>query len=83
MMGEVSGADYNIYQMTFFIGWPLAATIYVVISRIFPPSGLGISEGLAGYDEDEVIEGLPAKENLSSIQENGKEVTSTVAKQEV
>lgn len=82
-MGEVTGADYNIYQMTFFVGWPLAATFYLVINRIFPPPGLGISEGLEGYDENEVIEGLPEEEHPASIATNEKEATSTVAKQEV
>jgi hypothetical protein len=63
MMGGkyLSGPAYNIYQMTFFVGFPLAVISYFTICKIFPPPGLGIQEELEGYGDNvehgDIIEG--------------------------
>jgi hypothetical protein len=33
-----------MFQLTYFIGFPLGFGSYVVLSKIWPPAGLGISE---------------------------------------
>jgi NCS1 family nucleobase:cation symporter-1 len=62
MMGGVhlKSAAYNIYQMTFFVGYPLSGISYFIICKIFPPIGLGVQEELEGYDDEiapHIIEG--------------------------
>lgn len=67
----INHADYKMYQMTFFIGYPLAGGLYIVINRIFPPEGLGIAEELPGYGEDissgTVIEGIAADYDTEKV----------------
>lgn len=58
-------ADYKMYQMTFFIGYPLGLIFYVAICNIWPPSSVGIQENLPEIDESDVastsiINGNPA-----------------------
>ncbi|RDW57037.1 hypothetical protein BP6252_13909 [Coleophoma cylindrospora] len=56
--------EYKIYQMTFFVGYPLAGALHYLFSWLFPPVGLGIQEQLEGYDEDganDVIQGISVK----------------------
>jgi NCS1 family nucleobase:cation symporter-1 len=46
MMGAkyTHGADYKMFQMSFFIGYPLAVVTHITINKIFPPNGLGLAE---------------------------------------
>lgn len=81
----INHADYKMYQMTFFIGYPFAGCLYIAINKIFPPSGLGISEELPGYGADIssseiVIDGVAAdydKENIV-VKEGAKSVDESV-----
>lgn len=57
-------ADYKMYQMTFFIGYPLGIIFYVTICKIWPPSHIGIQEDFPEPDESDgvsgtVIDGVP------------------------
>ncbi|RDW57166.1 hypothetical protein BP6252_13814 [Coleophoma cylindrospora] len=56
MQGRTTGVDYRIYQISFFVGYPIAVVTYIIINKIFPPEGLGIEEDLEGPPEP-VIEG--------------------------
>lgn len=82
MVGKVSGADYNIYQMTFFVGFPLV-TFYLLINKFFPPPGLGISEDLEGYNDADVIDGLSDGQDVEATGEKEKDVFSTLVTPEV
>jgi hypothetical protein len=69
---KMLGADYKIFQITFFVGYPLAGLLYVAICKIFPPAGLGIQEQLDGYDTDvisseDVIDGISATEGKDEV----------------
>jgi NCS1 family nucleobase:cation symporter-1 len=87
MMGGnyIIRTDYKMYQMTFFIGYPLSATLYIIFSKLFPPQGLGIAEELDGYDGDiipsgNVIEGVVADYNTEKmvVKEGSKSVDESV-----
>lgn len=60
-----TGADYRIYQMSFFVGYPLAVLLFVGLTKIWPPTGLGVEVALPGYESDGatdsegVLEGMP------------------------
>jgi len=79
MRGKTDGVAYRIYQMSFFVGYPIAVCTYIVINKIWPPEGLGIAENLSEPPEDgEVIEGS-TPENLS---ESEKDVGIVEVKQD-
>lgn len=82
MMGgrHTLGADYKIYQISFFVGFPIAIGAYVAICRVFPPPGLGISESLDSYEstegfKPEIIEGT---HDMEAGVEKGKETVAVV-----
>lgn len=64
MMGYTGGVDYRMYQMSFFVGYPIAVTTYIIINKFFPPEGLGIQVELEGPPET-VIEGVSGEESIS------------------
>jgi hypothetical protein len=80
MRGHSYGVAYNIYQMTFFVGWPLALTFYIAINKFFPPPGLGVSEELEGYDDSEVIEGVSeSHDDFEAAGEKKRSIALTAA----
>ena len=62
-----TGADYRIYQMSFFVGYPLAVLLFIGLSKIWPPTSLGVEVALPGYESDGaadsegVLEGVPVE----------------------
>jgi hypothetical protein len=55
---NILGVDFKMYQITYFIGAPVSVALYVLVCRIFPPPGLGVSEDI-NYDRTgEVIDGI-------------------------
>lgn len=65
-------ASYKMYQMTFFIGYPLSTILYIIFSKIWPPPGLGIAEELDSYDRElspaeTVIEGVPEDPMIEKV----------------
>lgn len=60
-------ADYRVYQMSFFVGYPLAVLLFVGVTKIWPPSGLGVEVALPGYESDGavdpegILEGIPVE----------------------
>jgi hypothetical protein len=74
MQGKhLDSAAFNIYQMTWFVGFPLASITYFTICKIFPPTGLGIQEDLEGFGygrNNAVIEGkIPDAESAMTNEE--------------
>jgi NCS1 family nucleobase:cation symporter-1 len=68
MRGYSGGVDYKIYQMSFFVGYPIAVCTYI-INKIWPPEGLGIAETLPEPEDNEIIEGS-TPENLSGSEKD-------------
>jgi NCS1 family nucleobase:cation symporter-1 len=63
MRGYQDGVDYKIYQISFFVGYPVAVVTYIIINKFFPPEGLGISEELETPPEEQtVVEGVVVEE---------------------
>ncbi|PMD38368.1 hypothetical protein L207DRAFT_585270 [Hyaloscypha variabilis F] len=79
MQGKTDGVAHRIYQMSFFVGYPIAVCTYILINKTWSPEGLGIAENLQELPEDgEIIEGsIP--ENLS---ESEKDVGIVEVKQD-
>lgn len=66
-----TGVDYRMYQMSFFVGYPVAVVTYIIINKIWPVEGLGIQESLPEPSEDGVIEGeSPSEHDLSSSEKD-------------
>jgi NCS1 family nucleobase:cation symporter-1 len=65
-----TGPAYRIYQMSFFVGYPIAVITYIVINKFFPVEGLGIVEELAGEPiEGEIPEDISTSEKGSGVAE--------------
>lgn len=66
MTGHAYGPAYRVYQISFFVGYPTAVIVYIIINKIFPPEGLGIAEELEEEPEDTIkaadVEALSEKE---------------------
>ena len=69
MRGYSGGVDYKIYQMSFFVGYPIAVCTYIIINKIWPPEGLGIAEILPEPEDGEISEGS-TPENLSESEKD-------------
>lgn len=79
--------EYKIYQMTFFVGYPLTLIVFLLISKFYPPEGLGIKENLPGFEEDSsasvaVIEGEAVSKELDESKETS-DVKANSAKERV
>jgi NCS1 family nucleobase:cation symporter-1 len=59
-MGRTSGAAVRIYQITYIVGFFLGCLLHMVVNKLFPPPGLGISEPFEGTDSNggSIIEGV-------------------------
>lgn len=73
MQGRTSGVDYRIYQISFFVGYPVAVVTYIIINKLFPPEGLGIAEELEG-PSDPIIEGEDPEKGKDSASIPQKEM---------
>ena len=65
-MGRTSGAAVRIYQITYIVGFFLGCLLHMIVNKVFPPPGLGISEPFEGLDEngESIIEGVaPSKDD--------------------
>jgi hypothetical protein len=51
-MGTPSGGAVRIYQITYLFGLALGITLHLLVNRLFPPPGLGISED---FDEHLIV----------------------------
>lgn len=79
MRGYFAGVDYKIYQMSFFVGYPMAVGTYILINKIWPVEGLGIAENLPEPPEDRsFIEG----ETPENIFDSEKDVAIVEVKQD-
>lgn len=58
IMGKTQGAAVRMYQLTYIMGFCLGSILFLVVNRIFPPSGLGIAEE---FDHgSDIIDGVDA-----------------------
>jgi hypothetical protein len=52
---DPDSADIRIYQITYFVSWPLAFIAFMAINHFWPPEGLGIAEGLDEQGTDGTV----------------------------
>lgn len=55
-MGKTQGAAVRMYQITYIMGFCLGTILYLLVNKIFPPEGLGISEDF--NHESGIVEGI-------------------------
>ena len=71
--GKIQGAAVRMYQITYIMGFCLGSILYLVVNRLWPPEGLGISEDF--NHESSVVEGLAV--SLGSPNEAKNPITET------
>jgi hypothetical protein len=52
LMGNTSSGAVRIYQITYLFGLALGLTLYLLVNKLFPPPGLGVSED---FDDNVII----------------------------
>lgn len=67
---DLGNAGVKIFQINYFVGFPLGFLTYIALCHFFPPAGLGIRELMSedvGEVEPVIIEG----EGVERIDEKG------------
>lgn len=77
--GAVSGKQLvavgwtRVYQLSYFVGFAIAALLYFTLSHFFPPPGLGVMQLLDDSDAIDGIEVFDQSPASSSAVDVGKE----------